>query len=102
MATEFKSSRQMESLKSALAKWNQFTNWLEEKRARIDIMFILLIVLYTSFILSHFFSNLDPLLPNGDVFFLDYPFRILAWESISKGEPPLWNPYISGGRGAAA
>ncbi|MFA7254785.1 MAG: YfhO family protein [Candidatus Omnitrophota bacterium] len=39
----------------------------------------------------------QPLKPVGDCFFLDYPFRLLAWESIRHGEIPFWNPYNSGG-----
>ncbi len=39
----------------------------------------------------------EPLRPGDDSYFLDYPFRLLAWNSITNGEWPLWNPYNSGG-----
>ena len=37
------------------------------------------------------------MLPGDDLCFLDFHYRLLAWESVTQGEIPYWNPYNSGG-----
>lgn len=64
---------------------------------KIDIFAIIILALM---VLINFKAPLltgEPFRPGNDVYFLDFPFRLLSWESIRFGEWPLWNPYNSGG-----
>lgn len=62
-----------------------------------DGWFIALLIAIPLFFFRALFLTGEPLRPGSDCYFLDFPFRLLAWESIRHGEIPFWNPYNSGG-----
>lgn len=63
-----------------------------------DTIIIITLGLITSFIFHNFLFVLgEPFRPGWDSYNLDFPLRLLAWETITNGEWPLWNPYNSGG-----
>ena len=64
---------------------------------KIDIILPLLLTALVLIICREVFINGEPLRPGNDSYYLDFPFRLLAWESINNLEWPLWNPYNSGG-----
>lgn len=64
---------------------------------KVDIVLPLLITVLVLIICREIFITGEPLRPGSDSNYLDFPFRLLAWESIRNFEWPLWNPYNSGG-----
>lgn len=62
-----------------------------------NIVAVLFLAGFSIIVFGQIFLAGEPLRPGADSFFLDYPFRVLAWESVHNGEMPLWNPYNSGG-----
>lgn len=64
---------------------------------KIDIILPLIIAAAVIIICRETFITGEPLRPGNDSYHLDFPFRLLAWESIRNFEWPLWNPYNSGG-----
>lgn len=70
---------------------------LRMKSKKADTFFVVLLILIPLVVFRAALLTGQPLKPVGDCFFLDFPFRLLAWESIRYGEIPFWNPYNSGG-----
>lgn len=73
------------------------SKYIKKNSCVVDVMAISLMVILIFTVCRNLFITGEPLRPFDDVYYLDFPYRVLAWESVMKGEWPFWNPYNSGG-----
>ncbi|MFA5338329.1 MAG: hypothetical protein WC330_08340, partial [Candidatus Omnitrophota bacterium] len=83
-------------LKSFFDKIENILSRLLKNDKMSDIVCVSALVVVVLIIFRNIFSG-EPLQPGRDSYFLDFPFRFLAWQSVTTGNLPLWNPYNSGG-----